>query len=132
MQETETLARERRYIYNGDARPSTLGYVVRPNRRGAQRRMSTFNIILILFAMGIAIVLYVNNILAVNQLVNNNHQLEVRLKEMQGVKEQLKAEVSKKSSLGRIGPIAREKLGLQSQEQPILFDVDTQRLERLK
>jgi cell division protein FtsL len=94
--------------------------------------MSTFNIILILFAMGIAIVLYVNNILAVNQLVNNNHQLEVRLKEMQGVKEQLKAEVSKKSSLGRIGPIAREKLGLQSQEQPILFDVDTQRLERLK
>jgi hypothetical protein len=132
MQETETLTRERRYIYNGETRPTTSGYAVRPNRRGEQRRTSTFNIILLLFALGIAIVLYINNILAVNELMNETHQLDTRLKELQGITEVLRSEVSTKGSLDRIGPVAREKLGLQSQGQPIPIDVDTKQVERLK
>jgi cell division protein FtsL len=132
MQETETLTRERRYIYNGEARPTTSGYAVRPNRRGEQRKVSTFNIILLLFALGIAIVLYINNILAVNQLMSETHQLDTRLKELQGIIELLRSEVSTKGSLDRIGPVARERLGLQSQGQPILIDVDTKQVEKLK
>jgi cell division protein FtsB len=132
MQETEALTRERRYIYNGEARPTTSGYAVRPNRRGEQRKISTFNIILLLFALGIAIVLYINNILAVNQLMSETHQLDTRLRELRGITEVLRSQVSKKGSLDQIGPIAREKLGLQSQGQPVLFDVDTNQVEKLK
>jgi hypothetical protein len=132
MQETETLTRERRYIYNGEARPTTSGYAVRPNRRGEQRKISTFNIILLLFALGIAIVLYVNNILAVNQLMSETHELETRLNKIRGVRDELRSDVSMKGALDKIGPAAKEKLGLQSQGQPILIDIDTKQLEKLK
>lgn len=132
MQETEALTRERRYIYNGEARPTTSGYAVRPNRRGEQRKISTFNIIVLLFALGIAIVVYVNNILAVNQLLNETHELDIRLKDIQSVRDVLRSDVSKKGALDKIGPVAKERLGLQSQGQPILIDVDATQAEKLK
>jgi hypothetical protein len=55
---------ERRYIYGGDLKPEAPAPAMRLNRRPTRRRMSTFNLILTIFAVGVAIVLYVNNILA--------------------------------------------------------------------
>jgi cell division protein FtsL len=133
MQDTATVARERRYIYSGEPRPSTSGYALRPNRHGTQRHLSTFSIILTLFGFGIAIVLYINNILAVNQLAQEREQLHRRLLEIQNINRELQAEVSQKAALERIGAVAARELGLHyPTEQPALFDVDEGKLTRLK
>jgi cell division protein FtsL len=133
MQDTATVTRERRYIYNGEPRPSTSGYAVRPNRHGTQRQVSTFSIILTIFAFGIAIVLYVNNILAVNQLAVEREQLSQRLQEIQNLNQQLQVEVSRKAALERIGAIAARELGLRyPTEQATLFNIDEGKLKKLK
>ncbi len=133
MQETATVTRERRYIYGGEPRPSTSGYAVRPNRKGTRRPVSTFSVILMLFGLGIAIVLYVNNILAVNQLAKERDDLRRRLQEIENVNRQLQAEVSKKAALERIGTVAAQELGLRyPTEQPVVFDVDESKLGKVK
>jgi cell division protein FtsL len=133
MQDTATVTQDRRYVYNGEFRPSTAGYVVRPNRRGIQRHISTFSIILMLFGLGIAIVLYVNNILAVNQLAMEREQLSRRLQEIENTNKTLQAEVSKKAALERIGAVAARELGLRyATQRPIVFDVDEGKLGKLK
>ena len=133
MQDTATVARERRYIYGGESRPSTSGYALRPNRKGIRRRFSTFSIILTLFALGIAIVLYVDNILAVNLLAKERDELSRRLQEIENVNKQLQAEVSRKAALERIGAVAGRELGLRyAAERPVVFDIDEAKLEKLK
>jgi hypothetical protein len=133
MQDTATVTRERRYIYNGEPRPSTSGYALRPNRHGTQRHVSTFSIILTLFGFGIAIVLYVNNILAVNQLAMEREQLSRHLQEIQNLNLELRAEVSQKAALERIGAVAARELGLRyPTEQAALFDIDEGKLKKLK
>jgi len=133
MHDTATVARERRYIYNGEPRPSTAGYALRPNRHGTQRHVSTFSIILTLFGFGIAIVLYINNILAVNQLAQEREQLSRRLQEIQNLNRELQADVSRKAALERIGTVAAHELGLHyPTEQAALFDIDEGKLKKLK
>jgi cell division protein FtsL len=133
MQDTSAVTQERRYLYNGEFRPSTSGNVLRPNRRGMQPHVSTFSIILMLFGLGIAIVLYVNNILAVNQLAIEREQLSRRLKEIQNANTQLQVEVSRKAALERIGIVAARELGLRyATERPVVFDIDEGKLEKLK
>jgi len=133
MQATETITRERRYIYNGDTPTTTTGYAVRPNRRGTRRKVSTFNVIVLLFAMGIAGVLYVSSILRVNQLVYEVDQLDRRLKEITVTNQQLRAEVSLKAARERISAIAKDRLGMQDAvEPPTIIDVDTRELDKVK
>ena len=133
MQATETITRERRYIYNGDTPTTTTGYAVRPNRRGTRRKVSTFNVIVLLFAMGIAGVLYVSSILRVNQLVYEVDQLDRRLKEITVTNQQLRAEVSLKAARERISAIAKDRLGMQDAvEPPTIIDVDTHELDKVK
>lgn len=133
MQATETITRERRYIYNGDTPTATTGYAVRPNRRGTRRKVSTFNVIVLLFAMGIAGVLYVSSILRVNQLVYEVDQLDRRLKEITVTNQQLRAEVSLKAARERISAIAKDRLGMQDAvEPPTIIDVDTRELDKVK
>lgn len=133
MQEAVTVERERRYIYNGEPRRSTTGYALRPNRHGTKRHVSTFSIILTLFGFGIAIVLYINNILAVNQLATEREQLSRHLQEIRNLNNQLQSEISRKAALERIGAVASEKLGLRyPTEQAELFDIDQAKLETIE
>jgi hypothetical protein len=133
MQESATAVRERRYIYSGESRPSTSGYALRPNRKGTQRHVSTFSIILALFGLGAAIVLYVNNILAVNLLARERDELHRRLQEIENVNRQLQAEVSRKAALERIGVVAAQELGLhRAAERPEEFTIDESKLEKLR
>jgi hypothetical protein len=133
MQETATAQRERRYIYNGEPRHSTSGYALRPNRPGTQHHVSTFSIILTLFGLGIAIVLYINNILAVNQLAVEREQLSRRLQEIRNLNQELQSDISRKAALERIGTVASEKLGLRyPTEQAVLFDIDDAKLETIE
>jgi cell division protein FtsL len=126
---TETATPERRYIYTGDNRPSASGYVVRPNKRAVRARFSTFNIILLLLGFGVAIVLYVNNIITVNRLVVEIDQMQQRYSVIQNTNSSLQAEVTKKSALERIGVIASDELKMRyPPEQPAWIDIDMDNL----
>jgi hypothetical protein len=128
-----TIIRERRYIYNGDNRPSSTGFAVRPNKRGTHHRMSTFNIILLLFSLGIAIVFYVNNIITVNQLAFDIAQLQARYAAVSNTNAALRAEVNRKAALERIGVIASEQMNLRyPPEQPVYFEIDRDKLATLR
>jgi len=133
QEQTSTTIRERRYIYSGDNRPSTTGFAVRPNKRGTRRKISTFNIILILFVFGVAIVSYVNNIITVNQLAFDISQLEARYNALSNTNAALRAEVTRKAALERIGVIASEQMNLRyPPEQPVYFEIDREKLATLK
>jgi cell division protein FtsL len=133
MQDPTTLTRERRYIYNGEPGPSVSGYAVRPNRRPTQRRMSTFTLVLLLFGLGLAIVAYINNILAVNQLAKDVGHLAMQLDTVKNTNVQLRAGVAKKMARERITAIATEELGMQyADSQAVDVEVDQDKSENLK
>jgi cell division protein FtsL len=123
--------REQRYIFNGEPTATVSGYAVRQNRRTIRRRMSTFNIILALFVLGIGIVFYIDNIIVVNQLVVDVNALQGKYQRQLETNAALQAEVNRKESLERIGKMASESLGMQyAQEQPEWFTVDPDLQER--
>jgi cell division protein FtsL len=131
--QTDTAVRERRYIYNGESRPTAPGYAIRSNRRIVRRKISTFYVILVLFGFGIGIVFYVNNILTVNQLAFDISQLEQRLDSVRNVNAALRAEVTRKAALERIGVLAREDLKMQfPSEQATTLDVDMENLPEVR
>jgi hypothetical protein len=126
------LLRERRYIYNGERRTPMPGYAIRPNRPAVRRKFSTFNLILALFATGIAIVLYVNNIIVVNQLTYDVSQYRAKYDSLMNTNAALRADLSRKSALERIGGVASQELKLKHPaEQPTLFEVDHKMVEQL-
>ncbi len=125
---------ERRYIYGGTRRETAGGVPppTRSNRRVTRRRFSTFNTILILFGMSLVIVLYVNNILTIDQLASDIGKLQARYAAIQNTNASLRAEINRKSSWERIGRTATEQLGLVfPKEQPQAFDIDKSALERV-
>lgn len=131
--EDDALRQDKRYIYNGDPAPQFPGYAMRPNKKVTRRKISTFNIILFLFGAAIAIVLYIGNFIAVNQLAYDVGQLQTRYDKIQNDNATLQAEINRKSGWERIGSIATKELGLQySKEQPTLIEVEEDKLERVK
>jgi cell division protein FtsL len=124
--------REARYIYGGDTHSAAAGYAMRPNKKATRRRISTFNIIVLLFGAGIAVILYISNIIAINQLAVEVNQLRSKCDKIQNTNAALRAEINRKSGRERIGMIATEQLGLKyPKEQPTWFEVDEHKLEEL-
>ncbi len=108
---------------------------VRGNKRAAGRRLSTFNIVIAVFAAGFAIVVYVNNILTVNQLAFEVNRLEIRADSLSNINNVLRAAVNRKTALEQIGRIATGELQLQylpPGEQPVLLELDPEKVERLR
>lgn len=125
--------REKRYIFGGDVHTKAPGYAIRQNKTGIRRKASTFNIILILFGTAVAIILYIGNIIAVNQLAVEVNQLQTKLDKIENINAVLQAEINRKSGLERIGKIATEQFGLQyPKEQPTWFEVDEEKIQSLK
>jgi len=125
--------REKRYIYNGDPPPRTAPYVMRQNRRATRRKHSTFNLVVMLLGFGLAIVVYVNNVIAINRLSASIGDLEKKLMDIQNKNEMLRSEVSRKSGRERIGTIAAGQLGLRyPSEPPVAIDVDGEKLQEVK
>lgn len=126
----------RRLLYDGDIEQSTVpqGVAYRPVRsRIKDRKVSTFNVILVLFGLAAAVVLYISNVIAVTQLAAEVNALEKRYQTVLNSNELLRAELNRKSSLERIGKIAGEELGLRyPQEQPAWIRVDEGRIEQLE
>lgn len=125
--------REKRYVFAGDVQPNAPGYAIRQNKRGIRRKISTFNIVLILFGSAVTIILYISNIIAVNQLAMEVNQLKTELDKVQNANAVLQAEVNRKSGLERIGKIASERFGLQyPKEQPVWFEVDEEKIRSVE
>ncbi len=131
--ETPTVPeREKRYIYSGDTPRKSPPYAMRPNRRAVRRKLSTFNLIALLLMSGLVIVVYVNNVIAINRLSTRIGELEKTLLEVQNRNEMLRAEVSKKAGRERIGTIAGEQLGLiHAKEPPVPIGIDEEKHHEL-
>jgi cell division protein FtsL len=130
---------QRRMIYGGTMPippQSELpqGTTVPPtNRKYTQRKVSPFNIILVLMGTAAAIVLYISNVIAVNQLVNDIHKSEVRLQEIQSDQEALRAHINQMSSLERIRKRAEDELGLKNPaDVPGWIDVDQEKIRTIE
>jgi len=136
MDTTPVEQEYRRLLYDGDIEQSTVsqGVAYRPVRsRVKDRKVSTFNVILVLFGLAAAVVLYISNVIAVTQLAAEVNALEKRYQTVLNSNELLRAELNRKSSLERIGKIAGEELGLRyPQEQPAWIRVDEGRIEQLE
>ena len=129
----EIPGKENRYIYNGSPTSGSAGYAIRPNKKAARRKISTFNIILVLLGCALAIVLYISNIIAVNQLAAEVNQLQAMYDKIENVHAVLSSEISRKSGRDRIGKLAIEQLGLKYPiEQATRFDIDQDDLEKIQ
>jgi cell division protein FtsB len=103
------------------------------NRRFTKRRVSPFNIILVLMGTAAAIVLYISNIIAVNQLVNDIHKSEVRLQDILSEQEILKAHINQMSSLEHVRKRAEDELGLRNPtDVPRWLNVDQDKIRSVE
>ena len=133
IEQAETRELERRYVYGGGAPGAAPGGPLRPNRPGVRRRVSTFNVMLLLFGIGGAIVFYINNILSINRLASDTGQLESELQKLEGINASLRTDVANRSALDRIGALAQGELGLRpAATQQIWFTIDRDRLRELE
>ena len=126
-------AREHRYVYSNSFMSSRPGYAIRPNKKAVGRKVSTFYLIALLFGFGVAIVGYINNIIVVNRLSAEINQLQTQYDRISNGNALLKVEIDGKSGRDRISKIAAEQVGLQDpKEQPTLFDVDEESMEKAR
>lgn len=134
--QVKPVQKERRHVYGGsDPQAITPGYAVRPVNKKVipGKRRSTFNMIAVLFLSAIAIVAYINNILAVNQLAVEVHRLQTQYEKTTNTNSVLKSEINKKSGWERISSSAIDRVGLKyAKERPTSFDVDESKLNEFK
>jgi hypothetical protein len=137
--DTSNIPQQRRLIYSGTMPvppqaelPS--GTTLPPtNRRFTKRRVSPFNIILVLMGTAAAIVLYISNIIAVNQLVNDIHKIEGRLKDITSEQEILIVHINQMSSLEHVRKRAEDELGLRNAtDVPRPLNVDQDKVRSIE
>lgn len=82
------------------------------------RKRSPFNLMVTMIALAVAIVLYVGNVIAVQQLLKEVSDEQARLQQILNDQEMLKAQINKMSSLERIRSMAEDNLGLHNPKGP--------------
>jgi type I site-specific restriction endonuclease len=125
--------RERRYVYGGStSRPPGPG-PSRKNQRGVRRKVSTFSILLAIFGVGGASVLYISNLVAINRLSDEVNQLRKRYETVENANAFLRREINSKSTWEKISISAAEKLSMRpAQAPPVWFDVDWEKIHELE
>lgn len=112
--------------------PESADLRPRRNRAAVRRKVSPFNIMIMLIAAAIAIVLYISNIIAVNQLLHDVNALENEHRQVLMEQEILRARINRLASLERIQDKALE-LGLQNlREPPVWLSIDPERLRAVE
>jgi cell division protein FtsB len=129
----------RRMIYSGtmpvppELDTPTGAHLPPKNRTVTRWRVSPFNIIVALMVTAAAIVFYISNIIAVNQLANDIHKQELVLQDLLNEQEVLRAKTSQMSSLERIRKRAEEELGLQNPTQaPAELQLDAEKVREVQ
>jgi cell division protein FtsB len=112
-----------------DPQSVTPGYAVRNNiRKPSKRKVKTTNVVGVMILFAIAALLYVGNVIAVNELAKEVNDQNARYNQVLGMNELLRAEINRKSSLDRIGLLAQEQLGMTNpKDAPVWFDVDREK-----
>lgn len=105
-------------IFSGDIGRSHSPLGGGKNRRISRRKVSPFNIMLMLIGAAIAIVLYIGNIIAVNELLAEINSLQMQHQRILVDQEMLRVQVNRMASLERIQQIAETELGLRSLREP--------------
>ncbi len=126
-----------RQIYNNaiadslDTQANAPGYAVpRQNvyRLNSKKRTKTSNIVGTLFLIATAALLYVGNVIAVNNLAKEVNDLNAKHNQIISTNEVIKSEINRKASLERISLMAQEKLGMTNpKEAPVWFEVDPEK-----
>lgn len=80
--------------------------------RKAKRKISIFQLLVFLFILSAIIVFYINNIIAVNQLISKNNELKEAINKTTQLNYTYQIEIERLSSLDRIKVLAFEKFGL--------------------
>jgi cell division protein FtsB len=120
--------------FPADPQSAAPGYAMRQNVRTSKSRKKTktSNIVGLLFLIAVAAVLYVGNVIAVNNLAKEVGELNVRYMKVVSTNEVIKAEINRKASLERISLMAQEKLGMMNpKEPPVWFEVDRERVTEI-
>jgi len=86
--------------------------VLRVNRKAEHRKYSAFNMILLLFGVATAIVIYIGHIITVNRLAIDADRLAGEYNDLLRIRGQLQAEIDRKSARERIVGIATRQLDL--------------------
>lgn len=103
------------------------------NRRIVRRRTSPFSIILILLGTAVAIVLYISNIIAVNQLLGEINSLRSQYERISMEQEILRAQINRMASLERIQEKAQSDLGLKNPaDSPVWLQIDRQKVKEIE
>jgi cell division protein FtsL len=93
-------------------------------KKGEQKNISPWTIIIILIIVSIGITFHIYQVLTVNAFVIKNDELKKRFNKVQMVNESLKNEIESLASLQRILPQAKE-LGLEYNRDEIKYlDID--------
>ena len=91
------------------------------NRRATRRRVSPFNLIVILLGVAVVSVLYISNILAVGRLLIQINQLDAKHQQLLNEQEMLRVQISRLASLERVERMAADELGMQAPKQPPIW-----------
>jgi hypothetical protein len=130
-----------RQIYNGavtmpfDMQNTNPGYAIpRHNvRKASRKKTTTSNIVAFFFGVAIVCLLYVGNVIAVNNLAKEINDLNNRYNSILSMNEVIKAEIARKASLERISLMAQEKLGMMNpKDQPVWFEVPAEKIAEVK
>jgi hypothetical protein len=123
--------RERRYIYGGEHLASNVPISPRSNKRVSRRKINVSTFLLTLGIVAVGIILYINNILAVNQLVKETAELQATYDQLLSTNAKLEADKTRESSVEKIGAKAAQLLGMQGTADTIgEFSVDLDALEK--
>lgn len=103
------------------------------NGKIRRRKVSPFNLMLMLIGSAIAIVLYISNVIAVQQLVREVGALRTRYQQILNEQEVLKAQINRMSSLERIRKMAEDDLGLRNpKDTPRWIQVDGEKVREIE
>ncbi|MBI5464757.1 MAG: hypothetical protein HY966_07405 [Ignavibacteriales bacterium] len=102
------------------------------NRKVVRRKISTFNLILVLLTSAVAIVLYIGNVIRVGELAGEIGKLQEAHQRNLNDQEILRAHINHLSSLDRIQSMAEKTLGLVNPKQPTVWmDIDREKVQEV-
>ena len=101
-------------------------------RNPKQRKISLFNLMIMLFITAGIIVFFVNNIIAVNSVVVDNNNLRTEINKTVTSNNNLQTEIERLTNFDNIKSTAVDKLGLQySNIKPKKITIERSRLEEI-
>jgi cell division protein FtsL len=97
------------------------------------RKLSPFNLMLMMIGLAVVIVLYIGNVIAVQQLLKEVSDEQAKLQQILNEQEMLKAQINRMSSLERIRKMAEDDLGLHNPKgAPQWIEVDGDKVKQIQ